>query len=323
MQPYTVTLDITDQVPGLSGTLLMSAWIFVPHDQAKGIVFCLGSKTYYHLVVPGYPEDSYSFALFMAHQGWLVIALDPLGFGESTPVAQEILTMEMLACANEMAFQHILVCLLHDGFDFRLPKIEYPSVTLCVGHGKGAMLAITQQARYRQYDALVVAGWSNYQQSLGNCEAALSRALNAQGGSRDLFTEAVRPENFFVASFALQPFLYAADVPSEVMKADERQPLDVLRNLASPPNYAVMQRFAALIDVPLLLCLAEKDVTNNLLAEAALYPWSPLVEMFLLHSSAHLHNVAGTRHYLWTYMNGWFDQILGHCLERKTKTNAE
>jgi hypothetical protein len=269
MYPYAVMLDITDQIPGLEGTLLMSAWIFAPHDQAKGIIFCLDSKASYHLVVPGYPADAYSFASFLAHQGWLVIALESLGMGESTHLEQETLSMEMLVCANEVAFQQILVHLLQNDFDFSLPRMEYPSVTMCIGYGNGALLAIAQQAQYRRYDALVLSGWSTPQWSFDGNEMP---------------KEAIHPENF-----------------RTTVEDDER-----------------MQKFAALIDVPLFLCRQEGK-GDNLLETA--YPWSPEITTVLLRGFAHQH--ASIHHRLWIRVNSWLHQIFDQCVERKRVANAE
>jgi hypothetical protein len=283
----------------------MSAWIFVPHDPIKGIVFCVpeDAKASYHLLVPGFPEETYSFALFMAARGWLVIAVDPLGTGEST---RPTLTIEMLACANDAAFQQVMARLVEGSLDRCLPKMALPSITVCVGHGKGAILALTQQARYRRYDALAVLGWSNYHNSLGGCETALANAMEMEGA----FIEQGMKEISSVVSHALRPFLYSVDVPFSVIRADEAHVLDSIRSLTSVYDYALIQQIAALIDVPMFLCLADQDVADNLLAEAATYPWSPEITTFLLHGSAHRHHVANTREVLWMRLEQWFLQML-------------
>lgn len=307
MHPSTIVIDITDQIPGLNGTVFMSAWIFAPPDDAKGIVFCLDAKATFHLVVPGYPEGAYSVASFLAQQGWLVIAVDSLGMGESTHQEQETLTMEMLTRANDVAFQQILVRLLSDDVDFRLPRLAYPSVTICLGHGRGAMQAIVQQARYRRYDALAVLSWSNYQCFPGGSEAALARAPGMENAS---------PEKSETEA-ALRSFLYTGDVPSSVINADESHAREEIRSLTHVYDSGLMQQMAALIDVPLFHCLADQDVADNLQAEAATYPWSPEVTTFLLHGSAHRSHVANTRDVLWMRLEQWFLQMLDWNTRRK------
>jgi pimeloyl-ACP methyl ester carboxylesterase len=314
MPSFEILIDITDHVPGLHGPLLMSVWIFVPHDPIKGSVFCVpeDAKASYHLVVPGFPEETYSFALIMAARGWLVIAVDPLGTGESTRPTQDI-TIEMLACANDAALQQVMARLVEGSLDRCLPKLALPSLTICVGHGKGAILALTQQVHYRRFDALAVLGWSNYHHSLGGCETALASAMEMEGTS----IEQGMKEISRVVSHALRPFLYSVDVPFSVIRADEVHVLDSIRSLTSVYDYALIQQIAALIDVPLFLCLADQDVADNLQAEAATYPWSPEVTTFLLHGSAHRSHVANTRDVLWMRLEQWFLQMLDWNTRRK------
>src|SRR6266566_4971126 len=107
---YTPThFDITEQVPSLPGPQSVATWVFappaLPADTSPVVLVCLpGSsytKAYYHLEVPGYPPEAYSFALQMLRQGFIVVALDHLGVGESTWSADGgELTTEVVARAN-------------------------------------------------------------------------------------------------------------------------------------------------------------------------------------------------------------------------------
>jgi pimeloyl-ACP methyl ester carboxylesterase len=322
MQPHATVIDITDQIPGLSGTVFISALIFAPCDLAKGVLFCVpgDSKAYYHLVVPGFPEEAYSFALFMAKKGWLVITVDPLGTGESTRPTQDI-TTEMMTCANEAAFQKILACILEESFDFRLPRIEYPSLTVCIGHGKGAMLALAHQARYRRFDTLAVLGWSNYPNALVGCEATLAREMEMDDTFIEQGVKAIPPEISRVVFRVLRPWLFSADVPSAVINAYAAY-TTIIWGLPTD-DCSLIQKVAALIDVPIFLCLADDDIATNLPAETATYPWSPEILPFHLFGSAHFHNFATTRELLWTHLDTWFHQILDQCVERKTETDAQ
>src|SRR2546429_6995565 len=107
---YTPTrFDVTEQVPSLSDSLRVATWVFAPSSLPAAtspvVLVCLPggayTKAYYHLEVPGFPPEAYSFALHMVKQGFVVVALDHLGMGESTWSADgSELTTEVVAQAN-------------------------------------------------------------------------------------------------------------------------------------------------------------------------------------------------------------------------------
>src|SRR5215469_16267266 len=94
-QAYVPTrFDVTGEVAPLSEPLSIAAWVFAPASPAETrpvVLVCLPgmsyTKAYYHLEVPGFPLDAYSFAVHMVKRGFLVVALDHLGVGESTQPA--------------------------------------------------------------------------------------------------------------------------------------------------------------------------------------------------------------------------------------------
>src|SRR5262249_23252400 len=142
ISPATVEIDVGDMVP-LAGPHRLSTWVFPPREPGERVplLFCLpgGSytKAYWHLEGPGHPR--YSFAEHLAAQGMLVVAVDHLGTGESTPVARAIdLTPDVVAAANAAAFIEVIMRAEAGSLVSGLGPVAV-GPTVGVGHSMGAM----------------------------------------------------------------------------------------------------------------------------------------------------------------------------------------
>ncbi|HXO48845.1 MAG TPA: alpha/beta hydrolase, partial [Mycobacterium sp.] len=82
----SLTFDVTSGV-GSDEQLTQEAWLFLPERPAaaRAVLLCLAGGTYdkhyWHLDIDGYP--GYSFGEHLAESGFVVIAVDHLGIGDS------------------------------------------------------------------------------------------------------------------------------------------------------------------------------------------------------------------------------------------------
>ena len=106
-------------------------------------------------------RDGYSFAQHMTARGFVVIAADPLGVGDSgRPKDGTLCTYEALADAAHDAVQ-VIRGRLNDGtLVADLPPVAAPRI-VGVGHSIGGGLVVLQQARWGNYDALAVLGFTH------------------------------------------------------------------------------------------------------------------------------------------------------------------
>lgn len=144
----------------------IDAWLFPPDSihRVVPVLFCQPGggydKSYWHLEVPGFAPEAYSFARFMAKQGCLVVAIDHLGTGQSSrPEAGRLLTAEHLAAANAEVVEQVRQALL-DGtlLPDLLPRRQVEMRFFVVGHSMGAFLALYL---WHFVDAMALLGWTS------------------------------------------------------------------------------------------------------------------------------------------------------------------
>lgn len=319
MTTYTpVRFDITGQVPPLAEPLEIAGWVFAPPSTlpAKPIVLiCLpgGSytKAYWHLEVPRSHPDTYSFALYMARRGFVVVAIDHLGVGESASPEGTLLTMQVMATANAAATRQVRQR-LQDGTLAGITVGQEPLV-VGVGHSMGSFLLLTQQAAHRSFHAAALLGYTNGALHLAGMERRLAESQGLEGGSfyqlmEQMYRAAERGYVLMDRAIARSLF-YADDVPPSVIAADEALasvfPVGITRDLNSPQ--AMLEK-AARVDIPLFLGNGDLDISADFRAEPGTYPNVRDLTLFQLAESAHCHNVSSSRHILWDRLARW---ILG------------
>ncbi|MFZ0715654.1 hypothetical protein [Mycobacterium sp.] len=110
MNPLELSFDVT-AAWDTGQALTQSAWIFLPDTASPLGILCGLSggtydKHYWHLDVPGHP--GYSFAEHLAARGFIVIAVDHLGVGESSrPADPEEVRLARVACADAAVVEQI------------------------------------------------------------------------------------------------------------------------------------------------------------------------------------------------------------------------
>ncbi|ORA08678.1 alpha/beta hydrolase [Mycobacterium asiaticum DSM 44297] len=252
------------------------------------------SRRYWDLRVPGH--CGYSFAEFAVGNGYSVVTIDPLGTGESSKPT------------SDFDFTHIAAALA-------AAISAVPDVTcddrpvVAVAHSLGGYLAITQQALYSSYAGLAVLGCTNkHVAPLNLSPDFIARAATPQGRATlagDIL--AALPAPYFEGPRdGLQSWFHLPDVPSAVIQADSVTTKSVVPRvfgLAMIPG--IVAEHAAAIDVPVLIGYGATDVSPDPRAEAAIYRNSPDLTTVILSGSAHCHNMASSRHWLWRRLLAW------------------
>jgi pimeloyl-ACP methyl ester carboxylesterase len=308
MSPVDVVFDVAGEE---GGEKRVAAWVFVPATgtltRESRMFACIPggsySKRYYHLEIAGH--SGYSMGQSLADQGHVVLALDPLGVGDSThPEPEGGLTAAEIARASDLAVRQA-VSRLRNGT--LIPGMGPQPQVLCVGvgHSMGGMLVTLQQADHRTFDALAILGFSTFQLD----QATLTAAVKGMtGGDEDRFADLA---NYIeISREGMHDLFYYSDVPEAVIDADIACAVPLVKEPALlglyPTRIAAQTRS---LDVPLFLGFAEVDVSQNPRGELANYVGTSDITLHLLPSSAHCANLASTRQQLWDRLSSWASSL--------------
>jgi pimeloyl-ACP methyl ester carboxylesterase len=260
---------------------------------------------YFDLAVEG-DETSYSMAAHLAATGSVVVALDHLGTGSSTPLNDPfLLTPDMLALAHHAACTTLLSRMREGSLAEGLPPIPAP-VPIGLGHSMGAMITIIQQARHGTYRALVNLGGGG-----AGLPAHLRNPLWATWDSAALRASLVELAR---QQFDTPPpndrerptLFHAADVSAPVLAAFRSQLTTSLPSCALAsilPGFSDEER--AEVDVPLFFGFGQYDLGQNPHDAVSRFRSCADLTLFVLAGSGHCHNQASNRHELWNRMATW------------------
>jgi pimeloyl-ACP methyl ester carboxylesterase len=312
-----LTFDVTDGV-GSGEQLTQKAWAFLPGRpvDARAVLLCLAGGTYdkhyWHLDVDGHP--GYSFGEHLADSGFVVIAVDHLGIGESDdPIASGPLGLELLAKGDAEVASQVKERLrcgeLHDELPVTLPLVG-------VGHSMGACLTTMVQATTHPYDAVALLGYgvqiTNVYEDTADAadlEARIQQTIDAACQ----LTGAKRTDvHTFAPRAYLADLFYAGEVPQDVIDADtaaqSRVPVRAAAEVTTPGFVA---NYAPQLDVPVFLAFGEAlDVSPNPHAEPINYIGSPDVTLHVVPNSGHCHNFASHRSQLWDRIARWVPTVV-------------
>jgi pimeloyl-ACP methyl ester carboxylesterase len=210
-----------------------------------------------------------------------------------------------------------------DGF----PPVREPTV-LGVGQSMGGCFTIVQQGHHATYDAVAILGWSAIQTVLWMPPGTPDRGtVYIPRGSRAMLTTPSEgPETAFFAPDdsglpTITPGFHHDDVPTEVVERDMH---DYPTRDGDLPHWGsatipacamsllapgVVAPEAAVIGVPVLIAMGERDVAPNPRDEPRAYPRSPDVTVVVIPRMAHMHNMASTREQLWQRLQSWGDGV--------------
>jgi alpha-beta hydrolase superfamily lysophospholipase len=318
-------LEISEAVP-LPGRFEIAADVVVPADrQADEIVAvlcCLPggflSRRYFDLEIDGHRD--YSFAEAMAREGFITLAFDHVGVGDSSkPEPIEggyTLGVEAIAAANQRALELALERLARGDSSAGIPSLPDP-ITIGVGHSMGSMLTVEQQSIDRPHAALLLFSFSTHgtpaflddamreyandpervrteigelaRRSMGSPYPP--RAANSEGDRRAAFGVGTAPES---AERALQAAATNLLATGGLMS--------MVPGGYGPP--------AAKIDVPVYMLFGDHDLHDDRHTRSEL-PACPKVTTFMLEDCWHCHFVANTRESMWRSATSWIRETVG------------
>jgi pimeloyl-ACP methyl ester carboxylesterase len=311
--PVSLSFDVTEAI-GSGEQLTQSAWAFIPENPstATAILVCLAGGTYdkhyWHLGSDKHP--GYSFGEHLAGAGFIVIALDHLGIGDSSdPVASGLLGLALLATGDAEVVRQIRArCtggILLDG----LPPMVLPVVG--VGHSMGSCLTTMVQAREQVYDAVALLGYgvqiTNVYDDDADADDLEARLQQNLVNACQLAAVSPEASHMIGPRSVLAPLFYAGEVPQEVMDADtsvqSRVPVRAAVEVTTP---GFVEKYTPQLDVPVFLAFgAAIDVSPNPHGEPANYTGTRDVTLYLVPGSGHCHNFAGHRTQLWDRIAAW------------------
>jgi pimeloyl-ACP methyl ester carboxylesterase len=328
--PIDLTVDVTDAV-GLGEPLHTRVTVVLPEPDALADppVVCFGfpgggySRGYFTFDMPG--ASGGGEAGWHAARGWIFVGCDHLCVGESsTPTDPGGVSFEQVAAANHATVQEVLRRLAEGSVADGFPAVVDP-VKLGVGQSMGGCLTIVQQGQHATYDGVGILGYSAIQTVLWMPPGApappvefVPRGSTVSVVSRVDFQE--QTPQFALDESGLPgttPGFHYDDVPRDVVEADMRDyparngRLPPWASASMPPcaitmlSPGVVAPEAAVISVPVLVAVGERDVAPNPRAEPSAYQRSPDVTVSICPRMAHMHNMASTREQFWQRLHSW------------------
>jgi len=280
------------------------------------------SRGYFDMRFPGH--GGYSEADYHTDHGFIFVACDPVGVGDSTLPEPADITFEMLAATYDAAVREVSRRLVAGSLLEGFPAV--PSLRkVGIGQSMGGKVTVLAQGRHQTFDGIAVLGASAIhtvlpQPSKAQYEAARVGHARKRGTAVD--AGSVAESSRSIADFVF-PFHWE-DIPSDILEADmsggyplRRVPAPPFGSLTIPPCAVTMMspgaiaNEAAAVEVPVLVGVGERDVCPQPLAEPAAYRNSHDVAVYVVPRMAHMHNFASTRVMLWDRIETWASRVAG------------
>ncbi len=322
MKKLDLRIDVSKAV-ALPGPLEVALSVFLPDParlDARPIVMAAFpgggySRGYFDMHFPGH--SGYSEAEHHTAAGFVFIAGDHLGVGDSSLPDFSKLSIEMIAAGNDCAVREVFARLEAGTLSADFPPLRHP-VKIGIGQSMGGCITIVMQGRHRTYDAIAPLGYSAIHTVLPQrSEAARRKSMQGHSHHRG---ENLAQLSVAESSLSIDDFVYPfhwEDVPRDILDADMAGGYP-LRKTAPPfgsttiPTCAVtmmapgcVAEEAAAITVPVLVGDGERDTCPDPLAEPTAYRRSRDVSVYVVPHMAHMHNFAGTRRRLWDRLVQW------------------
>jgi alpha-beta hydrolase superfamily lysophospholipase len=271
-------------------------------------------------------------AAWHTDRGWIVVAIDHLGFGDSTCFEPDLLTFEHVADANHALVQQVLARLAEGNVAEGFPAIDNP-YRVGIGQSMGGCFLTVQQAHHGSYDAIAVLGssaihtvvpsrpgtpnmampWiarSSYPSATRILNAdALAAAAAQVANANDLAAATTDGEHLW--TYAFHHDSERRDIANQDMAAMSGGPIPPWRSATSAACGIVMvapgvvATEAAAIAVPVLVANGEVDVVPDPWVESRAYVSSTDITTVVIPHMAHMHNFANTREQLWEHIHTW------------------
>ena len=340
-EPIELEIDVTDAA-GLGMAAHTAATVFLPDDGAVADppVVCFAfpgggyCRRYYSFDMPD--DSGGGEAGWHVERGWMFVACDHLGFGDSTIPDGNALSYDNVALGNRATVEAVIDRLeagtMLDGF----PPVQ-GATKLGIGQSMGGCFTIVLQGQHGTFDGIGSLGYSGIHtvvptrpgappsawpwiprgSDLDNPKILNQAALAAAAGPTLAGTDSISG----AAAVGEHPFAWAFhydDVPRDVVAADmaasagtNEGPLPSWRSAAIPPCgiYMVAPGTVALeaasITVPVLVAVGERDVVPDPWIEPKAFKSATDITVFVCPRMGHMHNFAGTRHRFWQRIHSW------------------
>jgi pimeloyl-ACP methyl ester carboxylesterase len=332
MRRVDFKIDVTEAVD--TGEHLMTAATaylpdVLPRDATMIAAFPGGgyNRSYFHLILNG--DESYSQALHHTSRGLILVAIDHLDSGDSSSPADRLgITFEHIAAANSRTVAEARRLLESGALQRDLSPVQV-NHAIGIGQSMGGSFLTIMQGIYRTFDAVAMLGHSGFRPSFPD-PSGTGRVEGLIFPSRGTDLHHTGPLPDYTVEQLLYCFYYE-DVPSFIRDADaagrpgqQCMPLPPWRSANSPPCAVTLNSPGAMspeareIDVPILIAVGERDLTENPRAEPNAYPSSSDITVAIFPRMAHMHNFAGTRAQMWDRLCDWIETVRSvHRRERQ------
>lgn len=343
-QPVEHRIDVTEAA-GLGMPAHTAVTVFVP-DAARlsePPVICFAfpgggyGRGYYAFDMPG--GTGGGEAGFHCDRGWIVVACDHLGFGQSTVPDGNLLTLDSIAAGNHATVRAVIGLLEAGTLAEGLQPVQGATV-LGIGQSMGGCFTIVAQGQFGTFDGIGILGYSAIHTIVPSRpgtpaaawpwiarsssldapkilnQAAMQRAAGQTlGNAQALADAAASGEHPFQWAFHFddEPAdMVALDMAASAATAD---PLPPWRSASTPPcgihmvAPGVVALEAASISVPVLVAVGERDVVPDPSAEPRAFKSAGDISVFVCPRMAHMHNFAGTRQLFWQRIQSWGDTV--------------
>lgn len=273
-----------------------------------------------------------------AQRGWIFVAVDPVGVGDSSQPDPTKLLYKNVSAANHAVVEQVLRHLAAGDLASGFPAIKNP-VVLGIGQSMGGSLIVVQQARHESFDGIGVLGFSaiftrprdlpgkprgrnpfvtrdsvpsgaDFMSPEKRDATAVNRALLQLGSDPAKYSDSAPTPRSWSYHFD--------DEPAEIVARDMAQsdPLPPWRSATVPglvtwvtaPGAIAAE--AASIVVPVLVAFGERDTLDDPRLEAKAYRSAVDFCMFICPRMAHMHNFASTREILWSRIDSWGKHVV-------------
>jgi pimeloyl-ACP methyl ester carboxylesterase len=292
----------------------------------------------------GYCRRYYSFDMpdssgggeagFHTDRGWIFVACDHLGFGDSTDPGGVALNFDNVARANHATVDAVMQKLESGTLTAGFPPVV-GAVKLGIGQSMGGCFTIVAQGQFATFDGVGLLGYSGIHTVVPSRPGAPPavwpwvmrgdnladpKVLNAAAVAAAQGPTLGTPQSLKdAASHGENPFTWAFhydDEPADVVALDmgaltSKGPLPAWRSANTPlcgmymvaPGAVATE--AASITVPVLVAIGERDVVPDPWMEPKAFKSASDISVFVCPRMGHMHNFAHTRFRFWQRIHAW------------------